>query len=198
MDSERVLSFWLGELDAHGMCSAERSARWWAKDPALDAAIRAEFGPTLAAIMAGEHQEWLDTPRGRLAYVIVLDQFSRNIHRGTAQAFAGDERALLVALDAIDHEIDRALREQERVFLYMPLMHSESFVCQERCVSLFRTLCAGASDPLRALLTSNLDFAIRHRDVVAAWGRFPHRNEVLGRQSTEAELAFLQQPGSSF
>ncbi len=198
MDAESVLTFWFGELDADGLATPQAAQRWWTKDAAFDAEVRERFGTVLSALLAGQHRDWLDTPRGRLAYVIVLDQFSRNIHRGSARAFEADALALEVARAGVERGDDQALRGHERVFLYMPFMHSEALADQERCVSLFRALCDSSSGAVRATAENNLDFAIQHRDIIARWGRFPHRNDVLGRPSSDAERAFLQQPGSSF
>lgn len=173
---DEVLRFWFADPD-----------RWWVKDPAFDAEIRDRFGALHAAIERGEHEAWLDTPRGALAYVIVLDQFSRNIFRGTPGMFAADARALAATNAAIARGHDAALSPQERGFLYMPLMHSEALADQDRSVALFG-----------ALGTGQLDYAERHRDIVRRFGRFPHRNAILGRASTPEELEFLTQPGSSF
>jgi uncharacterized protein (DUF924 family) len=198
METETVLTFWLGQLDDNGLSPPEQTERWWKKDPAFDEVVRDRFGGLIERIAEGGQREWLDTPRGRLAYVIALDQFTRNAFRGSARAFTQDGLALATAEEGITLAHDRELRGQERVFLYMPFMHSEDLVTQERGVALFRSFRDETSGALRKELDSNLDFAERHRDVIARWGRFPHRNQVLGRASTEAELDFLQQPGSSF
>jgi uncharacterized protein (DUF924 family) len=193
-----VLSFWFGELDRHGCADAVHAARWWKKDPAFDAEIGRRFGALHAAIAAGECEDWLVTDRGRLAYVIVLDQFSRNMFRGTARMFACDEQACAVALSAIDAQVDRRLALDERGFLYMPLMHSESLALQERCVALFAGLVEATDAETGGRVLEQLEYARRHRDIVARFGRFPHRNAALGRMSTSEEVAFLAEPGSSF
>lgn len=198
MDAETVLSFWLGELDENGLCATEQTERWWAKDAAFDELVRERFGALIESIADGGQREWLDTPRGRLAYVVVLDQFTRNAFRGSARAFAQDGLALSTAEEGITVGHDRQLRGQERVFLYMPFMHSEDLSTQERGVALFRAFRDESHGPLRKELDNNLLFAERHRDVIANWGRFPHRNQILGRVSTEEEREFLKQPGSSF
>jgi uncharacterized protein (DUF924 family) len=174
---DEVLEFWFAD-----------PARWWKKDPAFDTEIRRRFSDLHAAIERGEHEDWLDTPRGALAYIIVLDQFSRNMFRGTARMFASDAQALAAARAAIDRGYDAALPPAERGFLYMPLMHSEDLADQERCVELFQAF--AGSDQVR--------YAQQHREIIRRFGRFPHRNEVLGRASTSEELEFLTQPGSSF
>jgi len=198
MTPEAVLSFWIGPLDADGLADEQRAQRWWARDSTFDAEIRARFEPTWHEIMSGSHEHWLVDARSRLAYVIVLDQFSRNMFRGQADAFAADARALAVARDGVAQAHDRELRGQERVFLYMPFMHSEDLAVQEECVRLFTVFQAESSGRLEEVLAQNTDFARRHRDVVARFGRFPHRNQVLSRPSTAEELAFLELPGSSF
>jgi uncharacterized protein (DUF924 family) len=198
MSPETVLTFWIGPLDADGLASEGHAQRWWTKDPGFDAEIRRRFEATWRAIMDGRHDAWLAEARGRLAYVVVLDQFSRNMFRADPAAFAGDARALAAAREGLSRGHDRELRGQERIFLYMPFMHSEALADQELCVELFRTFRAEAPPGLATQLDEQVDYAIRHRDVIARFGRFPHRNQVLSRASTPEELEFLKQPGSSF
>ena len=178
MSWQDVVAFWFDELEPK---------QHWVKDPALDEAIRARFLPTYEAAVAGELEGWLDEPNSCLAYVIVLDQFSRNMFRGTGRMFAADEQARRATERALERGYDRQLPEARRSFLYMPLMHSEDLADQDRCVELFE---AQGGD--------SASFARAHRDIIARWGRFPHRNALLGRTSTPEELAFLEQPGSSF
>jgi uncharacterized protein (DUF924 family) len=195
---ERVLAFWLGELDPRGVAAKESASRWWKQDPEFDLEVRQRFERQRRAILAGDCEEWLGMPRGRLAYVIVLDQFSRNMYRDTAEAFSADSRALQVAREGVDIGVDRLLGVDERTFFYMPYMHSEEIEAQEECVALFEAFMNELSGELRGRVQRTLDYAIRHRDIVARFGRFPHRNQALGRVSTEAELVFLSQPGSRF
>jgi uncharacterized protein (DUF924 family) len=195
---EAVLHFWFGDLDAGGCADAVHSARWWKKDEAFDAEIGRRFGALHAAIAAGEREAWRNSDRGGLAYVIALDQFSRNMFRGTPRTFACDGQALAAALAAIDHGVDRRLAVDERLFLYMPLVHSENLTVQERCIALFTTWRDQAPAEGARRAAGTLDFAQRHRDIVARFGRFPHRNAALGRASTPEEVEFLKQPGSSF
>jgi uncharacterized protein (DUF924 family) len=173
--SDEVLAFWFADPD-----------RWWKKDATLDAEIRGRFLDLHDAIQSGERQDWLDTPRQTLAYVIVLDQFSRNMFRGSARMFEGDARALAAARQALDCNFDRELSRNERMFLYMPFMHSEDIADQERSVKLFSSL------------HEWLRYAEEHREIILRFGRFPHRNALLGRPSTSEELEFLKQPGSAF
>lgn len=173
-----ILAFWFDEI---------APAQWWKVDPAFDALIGARFGALHLQAMRAELWTWRSTPQGRLAEIIVLDQFSRNLHRGTAQAFAADPLALGLAQEAVSRCDDWALPPERRAFLYMPYMHSES------------RLVHAVAEPLFAERAPHvLDFEQRHRAIVDRFGRYPHRNEALGRVSTPEELAFLQQPGSRF
>jgi uncharacterized protein (DUF924 family) len=195
---EQILQFWLGELDACGRADKAHQERWWVKDPALDAEIRARFGATHTVVVRGERPSWLSAPRSRLAYIIVLDQFSRNMFRDSAEMFAADDLALRAAQQGIELGQDRALALDERGMFYMPLMHSEALSVQERCVELFQQLSREVDGSARASMLSRIGFAERHRDIVKKFGRFPHRNALLGRESSADELAFLDMPGSSF
>jgi uncharacterized protein (DUF924 family) len=194
---EHVLSFWFGPLDAEGFASEEQSRKWWTKDPGFDAEITRRFRKDYDAIAAGRCEGWLDAPRSSLAYVIVLDQFSRNMFRGTPRAFAEDPRALKAARESVELRFDRELALVERTFLYMPFMHAEDLAAQERCVELFER-CADDAGSARERLREGVEFAIAHRDIIARFGRFPHRNAILNRTSTPDEIEFLKQPGSSF
>jgi uncharacterized protein (DUF924 family) len=193
-----VLAFWIGPLDAEGLAEPQRQRRWFEKNDAFDHECRSRFEAAWHAVMAGDLESWLDTPRGRLAYVIVLDQLARNMFRGTAKQFQGDVRALATAERGVEVGQDKLLMGDERAFLYMPFMHAESLAAQERGVQLFKAFRDAASGRLRHSLDNSLDFAQRHRDIIAHWGRFPHRNNALDRTSTAAEVEFLREPGSSF
>ena len=197
--AQEILDFWFvpapGEPTGTGNATVDGVAVrnvWFRKDDAFDAEIRRRFGVALAAGLAGAYGEWCDEPRGSLARVVLLDQFTRNAFRGTPRSFAGDARALATARDAVEQGDDRALAPQERWFLYMPFEHSEALADQDRAVELFEALAAktGLDEPL--------PWAIRHRDVIRRFGRFPHRNAILDRASTADEIAFLREPGSSF
>jgi uncharacterized protein (DUF924 family) len=195
---EDVLAFWFGELDASGRAPMARQKRWWMKDAAFDAEIASRFGSLHAEVARGEHDAWAATPRGRLALIVVLDQFSRNLCRGTPGSFACDARACELAREGIARGDDQKLAESERTILYMPLMHSEDLALQEQCVALFEALSAVLPEAERPAVAQSVKAARQHRDIIARFGRFPHRNTILGRQSSEAELTFLTQPGSSF
>ena len=179
MTPTEVLAFWFDEVSP---------AQWWAKSDAFDRLVRSRFGSAHAAAMRGELYAWRATADGRLAEIIVLDQFSRNIHRGRPEAFAADGMALVLAQEAVAAGADRALDAGRRAFLYMPYMHSESAAIHALAVALF-------SQPG---LEHNLDFELRHKAIIDRFGRYPHRNTILGRTSTAEELRFLEEPGSSF
>lgn len=199
VDPDEVLRFWFGEGDRDDPGQAsERMKVWFGHTPEIDADIRERFGDAVGAAVAGELEPWAATPRGRLALIILIDQLSRNAYRGTAQMYAGDERALRHACAAIDASEDAQLAFNERLFLYLPLEHAEDLEMQERCVQLFGRLLEEAPASHAGTAKLYVDYAVRHRDIVARFGRFPHRNAILGRTSTPEEIAFLEQPGSSF
>lgn len=192
IEPDDVLTTWFPSDEA----SAQRL--WWGKDEATDAALRERYADTLAAARAGALASWTTSARGRLALIVVLDQLSRNIHRGSAEAFDADAQARALVREGLALGHDRELRPIERVFFYLPLEHSEALADQDECVSLFRALADEAPAEHAARFANYVDFAVKHRDIVARFGRFPHRNATLGRDSTDDELAFLRQPGSSF
>jgi len=195
---ESVLAFWFGAPGSAAEIAGRQSKLWFGKSPANDQAVVDRFAATLAAATAGQLDHWANSPRGRLALVIVLDQFPHHIHREQPQAFATDPQSLALSLAALETGEDRKLAPIERVFLYLPLEHAESLELQERSVSLYEQLAHEAAADERALFDGFLDYARKHRDVVARFGRFPHRNEILERPSTPDELEFLKQPGSRF
>lgn len=192
---EDILRFWLGEPGSDPLA---KSSLWWKKDEAFDAECRRGFEAALEAGLRGELASWEKTPRGRLALVILYDQLSRNMYRGTPRAFAQDARARDIALRAVDVGDERVLGPVERQFLYMPFMHAEDVDLQRRCVACFERLVAEAPPDKRAYFENGLDYAKRHADIVERFGRFPHRNAILGREMTKDETEFLKQPGSSF
>src|SRR5690606_9648702 len=193
-----VLAFWFGSGSDDAEVLAERGARWFARDAGFDEDIRRRFAGLRAEAVAGALSGWLGDPHGRLALVLLVDQFARNLLRGDARAFGADSLALAWSREAVDLGIDRALRPIERVFLFLPFEHAESLPEQDRPVALFSELHDEVPQALRAAFAQFLDYARRHRDIIVRFGRFPHRNEVLGRASSAAEVAFLAQPGSSF
>ncbi|HEY5366213.1 MAG TPA: DUF924 family protein [Casimicrobiaceae bacterium] len=181
-----VLAFWFGPPP-----HAPRDV-WFRKDAAFDATIRERFGIGVDKALAGAYGDWCVSAHGSLARVLMLDQFTRNSFRDTAKAFAGDARALATSVDAIERGFEAALDPCERWFLYLPFEHSEDAGMQARSLERFEAL---AREPG---FDGPLDYAKRHAAVIARFGRFPHRNAALGRESTDAEREFLRQPGSSF
>lgn len=179
MHPQAILDFWFEELTTR---------QHFVKDAALDAAIRARFEATLESAARCELFAWRTTAEGRLAEVVVLDQFSRNSYRDTPRAFAQDALALVLAQELVASGQDRNLPVAQRVFAYMPYMHSESALVHAQAVALFSQ--PGMQD--------NLNFELRHRAIIDRFGRYPHRNAMLGRTSSADELAFLSEPGSSF
>lgn len=187
--AQDVLDFWFADGQA---------AHWFARDAAFDAAIRARFADTLAAAAAGELEDWATEPCGWLALLIVLDQFSRNLHRNDARAWACDARAQALAVAGIARRMDMALAPAQRVFAYLPLEHAEDLALQRHSVTLFRALAAQVPAAERDSYENYLDYARRHCEVIARYGRFPHRNAALGRASTADERAYLAQPDAVF
>ena len=185
-----VLAFWFGSADTV-------DPRWFKRSDAFDAEIDNRFGATMQAALAGRLDVWALRPEGVLALIVLLDQFTRNVYRGTPAAFAGDTQALALAQKLVGSGEHLRLPPLRRWFAYMPLEHAEDLALQQQCVRLFEAL-AAEPGPHREALAGALDYARRHRDVVARFGRFPHRNAILGRASTPEEAAFLLQPGSSF
>jgi len=186
-----VLRFWFGEL-VDGLASSARRKRWFSVDPAFDRELRDRFGAVTETALAGGLRDWAAEPGGCLALVLVLDQFPRNMFRGSSRAFAGDARARALVHAGLENGLDRQLSFDPRCFFYLPLEHSEDLADQELCVDLFSALVREAADDRRALADDALRWARMHRDLVARFGRFPHRNALLGRESTAAELAYLE------
>jgi len=168
---EDVLNFWFRTL---------KPSDWFRSSGDLDARIKERFEATYCQVVAGETEHWRDAPEGRLAEIIVLDQFSRNMFRGTAASFAADPLALALAQEAVRHGDDQELETSKRVFLYMPYMHSESAKVHEKALELFGD-------------TPNLKYEIKHKAIIDRFGRYPHRNAVLGRESTTAEIEWMKE-----
>jgi len=196
---EALLDFWF-DVDTADAGAIERAMRrWFFSTAASDRELETRFGALAASAAAGELDSHAATPRGRLALIILLDQLPRNLHRGAPQAFATDERALGLTLDGIDRGFVDRLAPLERMFFLMPLQHAEAAAVQQRSVEAFETLAGGdLPQPLAATFVKTAEFARLHRDIVARFGRFPHRNAILGRISTEAEREFLESGGPSF
>ena len=195
---QQVLDFWFGGDGSDGEIASRQSKLWWGKSPQTDETIRQQFEADLQALVSGHHPSWLETPRGCLAAIIVLDQFSRNMYRDSAQSFAQDGLALTLCRDGVDKGVDTQLRPIERVFFYMPLEHAESMEMQNRSVAAFEQLRDEVPDEDKKLFSGFVDFAERHRVIIERFDRYPHRNKILGRESTAEEIEFLKQPGSGF
>lgn len=185
-----ILDFWFGELDADGFCVEDRNDLWFRSNAETDRTLRERFGTRVEQALAGELDDWAVQPQGRLALILLLDQFTRNIYRGSTAAFSGDPKAMQLTRDGLD-EI-RQLAPIQRVFFYMPFEHSEDIADQTRCVELLRELRNELPEALQARIDSFIDFAIQHRDIIARFRRFPHRNRALGRMSTTEELEYLE------
>ena len=195
----QVLSFWFEDATLSPEALQRRSAVWFsADDPAFDAECAARFATLVDDAARGGLGDWAGTPHGRLALVILLDQMPRNIHRGSPGAFMHDALAAAHCLDGIESGQDRSLHAVERIFLYMPLQHAEDPDLQRRSVEQFESLAAEVDDVWRDRFAENVRYARMHRDIIERFGRFPHRNRILGRTSTEEELRYLAGDAPTF
>lgn len=176
---QEIIKFWFEDIEP---------SQWWSKSDDFDLLIRELFASVHAQAIRGELYVWRETAEGRLAEILVLDQFSRNMFRDTAQAFAYDPLALVLAQEAISVAADEKISPVQRSFLYMPFMHSESLTIHHEAVELYQ----------KNGIQNNLDFELKHKKIIEMFGRYPHRNSILGRQSTEQEVEFLKTPGSGF
>ncbi len=196
--AQDLLHWWFGEGVTATEIAGAKNGLWFGYKPEQDAEARERFGDLSERALAGELNDWAGSPQGWLGLVLLLDQLPRMIHRGTPQAFAGGERALQLVRDGMAHGGDVLLAPIQRVFIYLVLEHAEDLSVQDQAVQQFEQLLGIADAYERKLFAGFLDFAERHRQVIARFGRFPHRNEILGRASSEAERAFLAEPGSHF
>jgi uncharacterized protein (DUF924 family) len=176
---KEIIKFWFEEID---------SSKWWIKDETFDQLLRDRFLDLHTQANRCELFHWRQSPLGRLAEIIVLDQFSRNMFRGQPEAFASDSLALVLAQEAIFLKADQQLQSKQKSFLYMPYMHSESLIIHQQALELFS----------QEGLQNNYNFELKHQQIIQRFGRYPHRNEILNRVSSAEELEFLKQPGSSF
>ena len=195
---EDVLDFWFGQPGPAAEVAARQRALWFGKSAANDQQVTERFADTLIAAGAGQLDHWALSPRNRLALIVVLDQFPHHIHRNHGQSFAYDAQSLARAQAMIQNGDANRVVPIERVFVYLPLEHAESLALQDESVALYSQLAADASAAERPLFKGFLDYAQQHRDVVVRFGRFPHRNALLGRPSTAEEIEFLKLPGSRF
>jgi uncharacterized protein (DUF924 family) len=186
-----ILDFWLGNGLTLGWPTYDFSKKWFGGGAELDADIKARFGSRVAEALAGGLDEWEAEPLSRLALIILLDQFTRNVFRGSGKAFEGDARSQKLVTDALRRDWDKQLPLAGRLCLLMPLMHAENLTLQDESVLRFKQLAHDASPERRESLQGNADFAVEHRDIIARFGRFPYRNVAMGRESTAAEETFL-------
>ena len=196
--ADSIRDFWFGAHPDDAVVAQQRSSLWWSKNPETDETVRSRFESRVAAAGRQELDSWAETAGGLLALILLTDQFPRNIFRDSPQAFQFDPLALNWCLSGLKGEMDRMLRPIERVFFYLPLEHSESREHQERSVQLFTRLFQEVPGEQLDVFRRYLIFALRHRRIIDRFGRFPHRNSILGRVSTPEEVAFLQEPGSKF
>lgn len=195
---ESIHTFWFGQNPDDSAAAQENSRLWWAKNSQTDLTIAKRFSFCTTAAAAGELDAWAATARGQLSLILLLDQFPRNMYRGLPKSFSFDAHALRWSLQGLADDMDQQLRPIERVFFYLPLEHAESLPHQERAVQLFEKLLADVPASHKDVFAGFVQFARRHRDVIARFGRFPHRNAILERACTDEERAFLKTPGSSF
>jgi uncharacterized protein (DUF924 family) len=202
--AQNVLFFWFGPRP-YTAARIQQHARLWFGEPdapeltpQTDDLIRERYADLTLTAERGELSTWESSPRRRLALILLLDQFPRNIYRGSARAFAQDLQALSLAVSGMQFGADATLDPVERIFFYMPLMHAESLDVQDESLAAFRRLLDEAPAELRRIFDSNLKYAVAHRDVITRFGRFPHRNQALGRESTPEELEWLATDGENF
>ena len=193
VEQQDILDFWFGAVNSPSDSYHERKRVWFGKDAAVDQDIHQRFSALYGQVLEGDYKAWQTSPEGCLSLILILDQFPRNMFRGQAQAFAADPQALKITQRAIALGFDRELSPVQRLFLYLPLEHSENRDHQQQAVTLFQALADEHQE-----FNDTYVYALKHQAVIERFGRFPHRNEILGRPSTPEEIEFLKQPGSSF
>lgn len=194
-----VLDYWIGPASHDHIAATQKNKLWFVKSLATDTHIAERFLPLLSALAAGLAYDWADQgPRQRLAAIITLDQFSRNIFRGHAFSFKHDKLALGLAKEGLARGEDKGLSEIEKIFFYIPLEHSERKHDQTLSVQLYTKLAATARPAFKAICANTLEYAIKHQDVIEQFGRFPHRNAILKRTNTPEETEYLSKPGAGF
>ena len=197
---KKVLNFWFGEVGKEGIPDKEKQKNWWIKDKKLDELIKNRFENDLLEARSVKIDEIGTNPDEFLAYVVLLDQFSRNIYRGKPESFSQDSTALNITLKGLISGVDKEMVPFKRAFFYMPLMHSEDMDIQKKSVNYFSALEKEFENDskFKDLVKQNLKYAVLHHDIIERFGRYPHRNVILGRESTTGEIEFLKGPGSSF
>jgi uncharacterized protein (DUF924 family) len=194
MDAEQFLEFWFGP--AGGPVGAAEN--WWKKDPAFDALLRDRCLDLHQAIIQGKHEAWRKDARSCLAYVVVIDQISRNVFRGKPEAFTQDTLAQSATIDGMRAGFDRTFDPRQKMFFYLPLLHAEDRQLQDQAVIMMATTAEATPEDERRPIMQQVIWGVKHRNIILRFGRFPHRNEILGRPSTPEEIEFLKEPGSSF
>lgn len=197
-DWNDVHEFWFGTLPDATTWDEKTTKRWYSGGEALDREIEERFGAWITAAANGELDGWKEEARGQLCMIVLLDQFTRNVFRGSGDAFQHDPLARELALDLIDSGRKDELYPIEQVLVFMPLEHSEELALQERCVELFEALTDEVPESITDTFANFTQYAVKHRDIIARFGRFPHRNALLGRESTPEEVAYLNDGGETF
>lgn len=192
---QAVLEFWFGKSAAD---YATQKPKWFKQDDSYDEEIREKFGKDLEQAIEGQLDSWAGDPKSLLALIILFDQFSRNLYRGSGKAFAQDEKSAALVQLGVEKGFDKEFDLYQKWFFYMPLMHSEKLESQDLAIKKYEELVATAPENEKSTFEGVLDYSHRHRDIIVRFGRFPHRNERVGRESTPEEIEFLKQPGSSF
>ena len=190
-----ILDFWFGPLNARGMAAPDRDQLWFQKSPALDKEIKQHFGAAVQAALDGQLDSWAEDDKGLVALILLLDQFTRNIHRDTPDMFSGDAKALALSKSAVEAGRDTALPPIHRLFLYLPFEHAEDLEAQNTSVALVQRLLADSAPEDHDRVATYLRYAEAHRAAIKRFDRFPHRNPLLGRQTTPAEQAHLSEHG---
>jgi len=195
---EEILNFWFGQVDQEGQIEDKYKQQWWMKDDSFDQQVCDQFGEDLQKAINHEYDDWLDEPQGRLALIILLDQFSRNVYRNQAKAYSNDPLAVQIVLEGFELGHHKKLSMYQRAFMIMPLMHQEVLTCQTHCIELFKELQNDVPDQFKENIQGFINAAISHTKIIERFGRYPHRNEILERESTDEEIEFLKDLDSSF
>lgn len=195
---QQIIDYWYGNPIDEATIVSDRFELWFGKSDEADIEIKQLFSDDVAKLVAGEYSSWLETPKGRLASIILIDQFCRQIYRGSSMAFEHDPIVLKFCLDGIERGHDLMLVRPLRYFYYLPLEHSENIQHQRQCVQAYQAMADEAPDEFKKIYIEAKGYADKHLVIIERFGRFPHRNEILGRESTAEEVEFLKQPNSSF
>ena len=197
-DISEIIDYWFGPLDQDGFSTDEAKQKWWSGTDEIDLEISHRFERLIQAAFKHELDDWKETGLGQLALIILLDQFTRNIYRGTEQAFSGDHHALEICKQGLSRKLDLELPIEHRVFFYMPLEHSEDLEDQELCIRLLTALKRESPESKQQLINNYVSFAQQHKEIIEQFGRFPHRNAALNRTNTTDEAIYLEDEHASF